>query len=303
MATKKTAPKEIELIVDTKNGYPKVDSNNRLHSETGPAIKVVPSDWDGIRLLNTFDNGGDDWEGNEDGCVVYFWHGLEIPPLNARVIIEHPEQITAKYIDTLANAELRRVAIERMGFDKYLLEAKAKVLHTELVTREKGPNGGVVKLEQRLVQTKLKDDPEGIITGVFAPNSSPNGRYEKEEIKWTPITDFAEHDRTRILKRYENTGDLKDIKGVIHIRQVLESGAFIPDLDSEGNYIYKMYFMPCHQEIRPFWFKLGEDGKVVLDRDGDPVQEYGEPQEPTCQNALASTFGLYGDEYVVDAES
>ena len=298
-----TNEKEIILIVDEKHGYPKEDLQKRLHCETGPAVRLVPEDWDGIKPLNNFQNGNPDWEGNEDGAVAYFWHGLEVPPPIAKILIENPDQITADYINKLDNIELRRVALERYGFDKYLLEIKAKVLHEEFVERVKSPAGGTVKIKQKLVQTSLKGDPDGVITGVFAPNSSPNGRFEKEEINWKPISEFPEHERGRILKKYENTGDLQERDGVLSLRQVLESGEFIPDLDVNGNYVYKMYFMPVHKEIRPFWFRRGEDGNVMLDQDGDPIQEYGDPQEPTCRNALSSTFGLYGDEYVPDVET
>jgi len=300
-------PDEIELIVDVQNGYPKVDNLGRAHCETGPAIRIVPVKWDGVRVLKHFGNTIDgqlieDWD-SEDGLIQYFWHGISIDPPLAKIIIEKPSEITADLIKKLENAEVRRIAIERMGFGNYMQAIKAKVLHEEMVERKKSPRGGFIQIKQQLVQAIFKDDPDGTITGVFAPNSSPNGRFEKEEINWKPLSDFPEAEQLRIRKKYEHTGDLQERDGVLMLRQVIESGEFIPDLDKNGNFVYKMYFMPCHHEIRPFWFRLDENKAVVLDQEGDPVQEFGEIQAPTCTNALASTFGLYGDEYKLDVET
>lgn len=53
---------------------------------------------------------------------------------------------------------------------------------------------------------------------------------------------------------------------------------------------HKVYFERVHPELRPMSLVNGE-----------PV--FGEPQELTCHNAVASQFGLYGHEYHPDFES
>ena len=54
----------------------------------------------------------------------------------------------------------------------------------------------------------------------------------------------------------------------------------------------KIYLLRCHPELRPL---LGPDGE------GNP--QYGDPQRPTCHNAVASTFGLRGEEYAPEVET
>lgn len=53
----------------------------------------------------------------------------------------------------------------------------------------------------------------------------------------------------------------------------------------------KAYFLECHPELRPMMRAKGGDLKL------------GEPQKLTCHNAVASTFGLLGEEYAPDIET
>ncbi len=52
----------------------------------------------------------------------------------------------------------------------------------------------------------------------------------------------------------------------------------------------KLYTFRCHPELRPL-----------------PVpgirKEYGAPQEPTCQNAIASTYGYTGEDFVLEVQT
>lgn len=69
-----------------------VDAQNRPHNETGPFCR---------------------WR---DGSALYAWHGTRVPAW----VIEHPGRITADHITREANAEVRRVMLERMGADRYI---------------------------------------------------------------------------------------------------------------------------------------------------------------------------------------
>lgn len=81
----------------------KRDAGGRLHSEDGPAIA---------------------WS---DGWGVYFWHGLRIPPSH-EWIIEDRARLTPEKIATERNAELRRIMLERFGFERYLAVCGARLI-------------------------------------------------------------------------------------------------------------------------------------------------------------------------------
>jgi len=59
-----------------------------------------------------------------DGFKLYQWNGVAIP----RLIIDNPEKITVEYIKGQTNAEVRRIAREKFGEGRYLLEIKAKLI-------------------------------------------------------------------------------------------------------------------------------------------------------------------------------
>jgi hypothetical protein len=80
------------------------DAQGRLHSESGPAIV---------------------WR---DGWGLYSWHGVQV---TANVVDTPAEQITAKWIAEEPNAEVRRVLIERMGLERYLELAEAKLVNRD----------------------------------------------------------------------------------------------------------------------------------------------------------------------------
>jgi len=68
------------------------DAENRLHSEDGPALSYP------------------------DGWSIWAWHGVRVP----QWAIEGP---TAELIHAERNVEIRRCAIEKMGWDVYVVEA------------------------------------------------------------------------------------------------------------------------------------------------------------------------------------
>jgi hypothetical protein len=77
------------------------DAQGRLHSLAGQAIE---------------------WP---DGWGLYRVHGVTVPSF----VVEHPEEITVARIDAEANAEVRRIMIERYGAGRYMRDAGAQRVH------------------------------------------------------------------------------------------------------------------------------------------------------------------------------
>jgi internalin A len=75
------------------------DSQNRLHAEGEPAIEFA------------------------DGWKIYFYHGVRLPEQYGQL---HPNQWQSQWILTEYNAELRRVLIEGIGYDRIIQELEAK---------------------------------------------------------------------------------------------------------------------------------------------------------------------------------
>jgi hypothetical protein len=67
----------------------------RLHCEDGPALAF------------------------RDGYAVYAWHGVRV----SEKTILAPETLTVAEIDAETNAEVKRVMLDRFGFDRYVAEA------------------------------------------------------------------------------------------------------------------------------------------------------------------------------------
>ena len=89
------------------------DERGRVHDISGPAI-MYP-----------------------DGWAIYAWHGIRVP----RWVIEQPQEISDLNIDSEANAEVRRVMLERYGLDRYLLTGSEKDQQGEYRLIEKSVGG------------------------------------------------------------------------------------------------------------------------------------------------------------------
>ena len=76
-------------------------NSHRLHNERGPAIS-----W------------RDDW-------ALYFVHGVRV----TEQIVLRPETLTTEQIMKEDNAEVRRIMCEKMGWEKFIHEAKLKLIH------------------------------------------------------------------------------------------------------------------------------------------------------------------------------
>jgi len=77
-------------------------NTRRLHCETGPAVE-------------------------SDIEHLYFWRGVLVPSF----VVVTPERITLAHIQTEANAEVRRVMLDRFGFDRYLSKSGAVPVHAD----------------------------------------------------------------------------------------------------------------------------------------------------------------------------
>ena len=75
------------------------DSQNRLHAEAEPAIEFAY------------------------GWKIYFYHGVKLPENYGKI---HPNQWQSQWLLTEENAELRRVLIQGIGYDRICQELSAK---------------------------------------------------------------------------------------------------------------------------------------------------------------------------------
>lgn len=81
------------------------DSQNRLHNETGPAV-VYP-----------------------DGFGVYAIRGVRVP----KGVVTHPDLITGDHIAEEPNTEVRRIMLERFGYERYIAHWKLVPISTQRV--------------------------------------------------------------------------------------------------------------------------------------------------------------------------
>lgn len=94
---------DTDVIVQERPSAIKMDDQNRLHSETGPAILY------------------------SDGYAVYAWHGVTIPS----EWIEKRSELSPKTALTWQNMEQRRAACEIVGWARILRELDATVIDSD----------------------------------------------------------------------------------------------------------------------------------------------------------------------------
>jgi hypothetical protein len=58
---------------------------------------------------------------------LYFLNGVLVPAF----VVVRPDWITIKHIRTEENAEVRRIMIERVGWERFCAEAKMRVIHSD----------------------------------------------------------------------------------------------------------------------------------------------------------------------------
>jgi internalin A len=92
-------PYEKFCVVCDRPRHLRFDSQNRLHAEGEPAIEFA------------------------DGWKIYFYHGVRLPEQYGQL---HPTQWQSQWILAEENAEVRRVLIEGIGYDRLCQELSAK---------------------------------------------------------------------------------------------------------------------------------------------------------------------------------
>lgn len=121
-----------------------VDERGRLHSLREPAMAFA------------------------DGYKLYSSHGVRLPEW----IVEQPELITVEKIDAEANAEVRRVMIERFGMQRYVTESGA-------VSLDKSEWGELLKRD-------LVNDEPIVVVSVLNSTPEPDGTIKRYMLRVQP---------------------------------------------------------------------------------------------------------------------
>jgi hypothetical protein len=95
-------PTEDVCWMSERPDFVRFDEENRLHSDVGPVIKY-----------------GDEFK-------IWSLHGVQVD----EQIVMQPETQSIEQINTEQNAEIKRIRIERYGWEKYLVDTDAKVVDT-----------------------------------------------------------------------------------------------------------------------------------------------------------------------------
>jgi hypothetical protein len=141
------------------------DDHGRLHSLTGPALAYP------------------------DGWGIWAVHGVRVP----QYIIEQPQQITVAKIGGEANAEIRRVMIDRYGAAKFLLDSGAREISRDdwgTLYRKPVPN------DEPLVMVKVVNatpEPDGTFKDYFL-RVPPQITTARSAVAWTFGMDAKEYE-------------------------------------------------------------------------------------------------------------
>jgi len=133
----------------------------RLHSADGPAV------------------------GFADGWGIGAWHGVRVP----KKVIEQPEALTAKEVLGEANAEVRRVMIERLGADRLLTLAlevggagSARTASDLIVHQDTDQLGA----RRRLLRLPIDDDEPVVMVEVLNSTAEPDGSFRSYMLRVPP---------------------------------------------------------------------------------------------------------------------
>jgi hypothetical protein len=136
-----------------------------LHNERGPAV-LFP-----------------------DGWAIWAINGVRVP----QKVVEKPNDLTVAEIQSEANAEIRRVMMERFGWSRYLVESGAKEIHRDdwgILYRQE------IKDDEPLVMVKVVNgtpEPDGSIKDYFL-RVPPNVNKARDAVAWTFGQEAAEYE-------------------------------------------------------------------------------------------------------------
>jgi hypothetical protein len=132
------------------------DTEGRLHHESGPSIAY------------------------RDGWKLHHIHGVCVPAF----VVERPETITVKHIESEANAEVRRVMVGRMGMEKFVQESGLKPIHSDdfgtLYRKDLANDEPVVVVKVR----NSTPEPDGSVKNYFL-RVPPSMKRAREAVAWT----------------------------------------------------------------------------------------------------------------------
>jgi hypothetical protein len=120
------------------------------------------------------------------------WHGV---PIDERIAFR-PQTITAREVLDQQNAELRRVLLERMGYEAFLAEASARVLD-----RDRDAGG-----ERRLLRVPLRGDEDLVCLAVYCPSTG------RQYILRVPPSMHTCRQAAAWIAGYDNASDYQPIQ-------------------------------------------------------------------------------------------
>ncbi len=134
-----------------------------------------------IRIASWVDIGGTKITRLPESCngVGLRWRGVPVTPQIAFA----PETLSGAGILAERNVELRRVMIERLGFEKFLREVSAKV-----IDEDRDPGG-----KRQLLRVLLPEDEPIVVVSVFCPSTGrqylvrvpPTMKSCRQAVAWT----------------------------------------------------------------------------------------------------------------------
>ena len=154
-------------IVSHKPTEIHLDNNKVLHNEKGMAVRYA------------------------DGKGIYVWHGIMLPE-KYEFIITDKDKLTTDIIDAENNSELKRILLERFGYDNYIQKVEASVIdHSRWGTLYEIPvvNREPIRIVKVVDGTPAKD---GTRRQYFL-KVSPKIKTALEAVAWTfnmPINDY-----------------------------------------------------------------------------------------------------------------
>lgn len=140
-----------------------LDDQGRLHASRGPALTYP------------------------DGWSLWAWHGVRVP----RTAIESPETITAPEVLAEPDVEVRRVMIERVGYERLVREGGAR----RVAEDETGILWRVDLADDEPLVCVEVTDPN-VATGAFRRyllRVPPDARSPREAVAWTFGVDAGEY--------------------------------------------------------------------------------------------------------------
>ena len=143
-------------IVSDRPEILRVDAQNRPHCDDGPSHR---------------------WR---DGWSLYHWHGMRMPA-NREYVIHSPDLITVSAIEAETNSEIRRVMMERYGYERYMRDCNAVV-----VDRLPSDHAMTGLRDARLLVKHVPDDEPIVYVDLLNSTPEPDGTTKRYMLRVNP---------------------------------------------------------------------------------------------------------------------